>query len=169
MNVGIKLMEANMTKNRGKNTIIVFKGIFIELDMNKNFSGNTIIMTESGKVGNWLAHNVKSLKRARLEDPVFEKQFEVYSNNQVEARYLLTPSFMERLLELVKLYDTSDVQCSFYENKLLIMIDSGREHFVMSSIFHPVTFVEEIKSILSEMSLIFQIIEVLKLDQKTGL
>ena len=36
----------------------------------------------------------------KLENPDFEKTFDVYSTDQIEARYLLSPSMMERLLAL---------------------------------------------------------------------
>ncbi len=35
----------------------------------------------------------------KLEDPRFEQEFVVYADDQVEARYVLTPSLMERLVE----------------------------------------------------------------------
>lgn len=38
----------------------------------------------------------------RLEDPEFEKIFVVYSSDEVEARYILSTSFMERLVEFRK-------------------------------------------------------------------
>jgi len=40
------------------------------------------------------------MKRVGLVDPVFEKIFEAYGTDQVEARYLLTPTFMQRLVRL---------------------------------------------------------------------
>ncbi|MGE0918353.1 DUF3137 domain-containing protein [Trichlorobacter lovleyi] len=36
----------------------------------------------------------------KLEDPRFSQQFKVYSSDQVEARYLLTPRMTERLVDL---------------------------------------------------------------------
>jgi hypothetical protein len=39
-------------------------------------------------------------ERVRLEDPVFEKVYEVYGTDQVAARALLNPAFMEKMLKL---------------------------------------------------------------------
>lgn len=100
---------------------------------------------------------------------MFEKQFEVYSNNQVEARYLLTTSFMERLLRLSDLLGSNHIQCSFYDDKLLLMVPSSYNRFETSSIYVPATFVGDINTILSEMKLIFEIIDILKLNQRIGL
>ena len=171
--VGIRLMEAKMTETRGtgknRRTVTVFKGIFILLDMNKNFSGKTILKKDAGKIGNWFSGKFNHLENVALEDPVFEKQFEVYSNNQVEARYLLTTSFMERLLRLSDLLGSNHIQCSFYDDKLLLMVPSSYNRFETSSIYVPATFVGDINTILSEMKLIFEIIDILKLNQRIGL
>jgi hypothetical protein len=119
-------------------------------------------------VYNWLKDKFNSLQVVNLEDPTFENQFEVYSNDQIEARYLLTTTFMERLLSLSSMFDNK-IKCSFYNKKLLFMIDRGQDTFKTSSIFMPSTFVYDIKNILIEMSMLFQIIDTLKLSEKTGL
>ena len=171
--VDIELVEAHMTKavrsGKHRRQVTVFKGICVLLGMHKNFSGQTIIRQDAGRLGNWLAAKRNTLENVKLEDPLFEKRFEVYSTDQVEARYLLTPSFMERLLALGTLFGSKQLQCSFYDSKLLMMISSTQNRFETSSIFQPSTFVHDIKTILSEMSEILQIIDTLKLNQKTGL
>ena len=44
-----------------------------------------------------MAHGGRDV--VKLEDPEFEKEFVVYAHDQVEARYVLSPSLMRRLLE----------------------------------------------------------------------
>ena len=180
--VNLELTEAKLTQTQGsgknRRTVTVFNGIFVLLEMNKNFSGKTIVKKDIGKIGNWFTKKLGKklfsktidLENVKLEDPVFEKKFEVYSTDQVEARYLLTTSFMERLLELSSLFSKQGViQCSFYINKLLLMIPSDKNRFEVGSVFQPATFVDDINHILKEMATIFQIIDILKLEQKTGL
>ena len=146
-----------------------FKGLFILLSMNKNFSGKTIVVRDAGNIFNWVASKFRLMEKVALEDPVFEKKFEVYSTDQVEARYLLTTSFMERLLELSASFGDSGLQCSFYDDRLLLMIASKKDHFEIASIFQPSVFTDDINTILREMSMIFRIIDDLKLHQRTGL
>jgi hypothetical protein len=148
-------------------TITVFEGIFIFLSMNKSFSGQTIVKRDRGLM-NWADKPPEGLEKVSLEDPRFEKDFEVYASNQIEARYLLTPSFMERLQGLSDLFGKTDIQASFYNQNLLLMIPLTKRYFDTGSIFQPATFTEEIQSILEEMNLIFKIIEELKLHEKTG-
>ena len=171
--VGIELTEAKLTETRGsgknRRTVTVFRGIFVLFAAHKNFSGNTIVRKDSGLIGNWLRDKFNKLENVELEDPEFEQQFEVYSTDQVEARYLLTPSFMQRLLDLSVLFHGSNIQCSFYDDRLLLMIASTHDRFETGSAFEPATFVGEINTILKEMSLIFQIVDTLKLNERTGL
>ena len=84
----------------GKNsrTYTVFHGLFFHLDFNKSLSGVTLVTPEN-------AHGCQIGSRsgmtlATLESPDFEKEFKVYTNNEVEARYILTPAMMEKLLSL---------------------------------------------------------------------
>ena len=71
-----------------------FRGLFIATKINKNIKCETIIKTD--KFFN--EKSISAKNKVALEDIEFEKVFEVYSDNQIEARYFLTTAFMERLL-----------------------------------------------------------------------
>jgi hypothetical protein len=165
--VTLDILWAHLKKGYDETETNVFKGIFICLSMNKWFSGKTIVKRDRGLM-NWADKPPEGLEKVNLEDPRFEEDFEVYASNQIEARYLLTPSFMERLQGLSNLFWGADVQASFYNQNLLLMIPLKKRYFSAGSIFQPATFTEEIQRILEEMNLIFKIIEELKLHEKTG-
>ncbi|MFM7631554.1 MAG: DUF3137 domain-containing protein, partial [Alphaproteobacteria bacterium] len=165
--VTLDIMWAHLKQGSGRSETTVFKGIFIFLGMNKRFLGQTIVKRDRGLM-NWAIKKPEDLEKVTLEDPRFEADFEVYASNQIEARYLLTPSFMERLQGLSHLFGGADIQASFYNQNLLLMIPLKKRYFSTGSIFQPATFTEEIQRILEEMNLIFKIIEELKLHEKTG-
>ena len=172
--VSLELTEACLQNESrdskgNRRTTTVFNGLFVLLSMHKNFKGKTIIKKDAGAIGNWFKKKFSKLENVQLEDPEFEKKFEVYSDDQIEARYLLTTSFMERLLKLEKLLAAKGLQASFYDDKLLIMIPSKENRFETASVFIPATFEEDINIILAEMDEIFQIVDVLKLNQNIGL
>lgn len=167
--VGLELSEARLVRGSGKNKRTVFRGVFILLEMNKDFEGHTIVMKDQGVIGNWVRDKFDKKERVTLEDPVFEDKFEVYSTDQVEARYLLTTSFMERLLQLAALFGDARLQCAFYENKLLIMLPQRKNLFEPGNIFRPALHVDDIHRLLQEFHLIFSIIDVLKLNMRIGL
>lgn len=69
-------------------------------------------------------------KLIRLEDPEFEKEFCVYGDDQVEARYLLTSSLMERILTFNRKWNTT-VCLSFRDSKVYIAIRMFKNLFEM--------------------------------------
>ncbi len=171
--VSIELVEARLRKQKGfgksSRTVTVFDGVCIVLGMNKQFSGKTIVRRDAGKVSNWFKNTFNSLEHVALEDPRFERAFEVLSNDQVEARYLLSTTFMEQLMELQNLYGGTSIEASFSNNKLLLMISCKHNHFEASSIRDEATFQQETQTIVQEMRSIFGIVDILKLNERTGL
>lgn len=187
--VGIKLFESRLTKTTGsgknRRTVVVFRGMFLELTMNKDFKGKTLVQRNVGKLLGWVADKFDGaeMQAVHLEDPEFEKQFTVRSTNQVEARYLLTTSFMERLKQLSDLigserieldgksieFGGGRIECSFYQKKVLFKVHSHKNRFETSSVYVPATFEKDIHDIMTEMHIIFEMIEHLKLHEKTRL
>ena len=163
----VKYKDSNGNTSTRLKTI--FDGLILELSMNKSFGGKTVVKKVSGTVGNWFIKKSTSLKKVKLEDPNFEKMFEVYSDDQVEARYLLTVTFIERLKELVENFGGKSIQCCFYNNKLLMMIPIEKDMFEPGSIYEAEDFIDDSKSLLKELSLIFNIIDTLKLNMKINL
>ena len=95
------------TKN-GHRWVTIFQGLFFIADFNKNFVGTTLVKPDTaqallGNFGQTLQSwgtSFSNRELVRLEDPEFERAFAVYSTDQVEARYILSPSLMRRLLDL---------------------------------------------------------------------
>lgn len=170
------LLQSSSGSGKEQRTTIDYRGILIELSVPKRFSGHTTVRRDHGKVGNWFGKKFSTdLQPVRLEDPRFEKRYEVYSSDQVEARYLLTNSFMERLVELEDLMiahsslGTCDIQCAFRDGRLLMMLPMADEWFSTGSIFKPATFIGDINLILKQMDQLFGIIDLLQLDDRSGL
>lgn len=144
----------------------VFNGILILLEMNKNFSGQTVVLKDKGIFNAF--NQMKGLQKVALEDSLFEKEFEVYSNDQLEARYLLTTAFMERMLKVRQAYKSNKIQFSFFDNKLLIAIDTKKNMFESTSLFRKTTDRKLIDETFEQFISVMAIIELLKLDQRTG-
>lgn len=123
---------------RGKNTTwqTIFRGTLMIADFNKNFSGVTVVLPDQAEklLGGWLGHLVQQYnftapgQLVELEDPEFEERFVVYSADQVEARYLLTPALLRRMLELRERY-REGVCFSFIGGAIYIAIRNSRDRF----------------------------------------
>ncbi len=113
---------------------IIFRGLFIIADFNKNFKTHTVVLPDTaekmfGKFGQTLQSISPGRGRLiRLEDPRFEKEFCVFGDDQVEARYILTPSLMERILNFKNKWKTR-VYLSFLDSKVYIAISMNKDLF----------------------------------------
>lgn len=146
----------------------VFRGMLLVYSFSKPFNGQTVVVPDATWLGNLLGGTGRSGERVTLEDPRFEKQFEVYSNDQVEARYLLTPHFMERLTELAGHFgNPRGLSVAFTGSDLLIVVRSGQDRFEGGSLFKPAVERERADELLEELKLIYRIVDVLNLTDTT--
>ena len=117
-------LEQEQRDDKGRVTHVnVFTGVLVRIAFPRTVTGVTLLTRDKGlfnALEGWAAKTVgragRKLQRIGLVDPTFEKLFEVYGTDQVMARYLLTPSFMERLLRLETLLKGKKVRCVFDES-----------------------------------------------------
>lgn len=147
-------------KNRRSRTL--FKGVIVKLDINKNFSGNTVILPDT------LLHCQRGgyLKHTELEDVEFEKKFDVYSSDPTEARYLITPTFMERLKQVQTAFNAKAVSCAFYENKLILGLHTNKNLFDIATINKSLFDEAQYFTMFNEIYSILKLIKHFKLDTK---
>ena len=173
--VKIRICEEILTqitrdsKGRRRKTT-VFEGIAVELDMNKNFTGQTVVLKDAGFFNKFKrVGGLFKLENVKFEDVAFEKDFEVYSSDQIEARYILTTAFMERVQRLKDLYKGKNIQLCFENNKVMIAIDTNENMFEACSFFSTNLNKQKIDRVYEQFLTIFSIIDVLKLNTKIGL
>ena len=156
--------------NKKDNYSIIFRGLFIIADFNKHFRTHTVVLPDTaerlfGKFGQALQSI--SLNRGeliRLEDPVFEKEFCVYGDDQVEARYILTPSLMERILTFKRKWNTT-VYLSFLDSKVYIAIRMFKNLFE-TRLFKSVVDYSFMEDNLRFLTLLTEIVEDLNLNTR---
>ena len=118
----------------------------------------------------WNQHKrEKEYKRISLEDLNFDKRFNVLSKDQIEARYLVTTAFMERLLNLQTAFGTKNIKCSFFDDKVMFAISTNKDLFELGNLFVPLTDKRQIETFYKELSSIYNMIDYFKLSEKTGL
>ncbi len=174
-----ELYEAHLEQRRRtkKRTyyVTVFRGVVIRINFPRKVEGITVITRDAG----WF-NGVQSfargfgshkLERIGLVDPEFEKAFEVYGNDQVLARYMLTPSFMERLLALETSLNGKKVRAAFDEDsgegELLIAAETGNL-FEVGSMSKPLTEPGRFNKIVEELGHITGLIDLLVAPAQLG-
>jgi hypothetical protein len=165
------LREAHLeVKKRGSKGetrwVTVFRGILMEIDFHRKFEGRTVVLRDAG----WFNRKKKSgMKRVGLVDPKFEKAFEAYGTDQVEARYLLTPDFMQRLVDLETKFCGKKARFGFIGGKLYIGIEAPNQ-FEAGSMFKPLIDTSRTTKILGEIGAIFDVVDgVLKPQKATSI
>lgn len=112
----------------------IFRGLFISADFHKEFRGKTFVRSDLaeklfGQSGRFIQKPVFSnFQLIQLEDPDFEREFVVYAIDQVEARYILSPALMQRMLELKHRF-AAQVEFSFLHSRVYIAISTSRNFF----------------------------------------
>ncbi|MCE5185329.1 MAG: DUF3137 domain-containing protein [Planctomycetaceae bacterium] len=107
----ITFSEVESIQKLGEDKHSLFGGIFLVADFNKDFKTRTIVVPDLaqsmlGSMGQTLqSMNVCRPPLIKLEDPEFENYFAVYADDQIEARYILSPALMNRILNYRKKHD----------------------------------------------------------------
>lgn len=149
--------------------VVIFRGIFFVADFNKNFNGHTVVLPDTaermlGKFGQSLQSMSSRGQLIRLEDPEFEKEFCVYSDDQVEARYILSTSLMQRIIEFKRKWNTK-IYLSFRNSNVYIAISMSKNLFE-TRLFKSVQDYKFIEENIQFLILITGIIEDLNLNTR---
>ena len=154
--------ETGSGKNRSTETI--FDGVLLECDCNKKFHSTTIVRLDSL---NKLLPPI-GLQRVVLEDPLFEKKFDVFSTDQTESRYILTTAFMNRLLKAQKKLGIP-VTCSFENRKMYVALHNSKDWFDIDFVNDSFTDIRTFQKILIDLVEVLSIIDTLNADSNIGM
>jgi len=133
--------QREVKSDKSTHYVSVFNGLFFIADFNKNLKTTTVVLPDFaesmfGSLGSFFQK--MSLSRSnlvKLEDPNFEREFVVYSYDPVEARYILSPSFMERIM-LIRRRFQCDIAISFVNSRVYVAIYMDEN----SNLFEPEVF-----------------------------
>ena len=131
------LYEAHLEERRGsgKNQrwVTVFRGAIIDMSFGRDFHSTTLLQRK-GKHKKWFGLGSRkdhvSFKGHRLDyvdqvHPDFEDVFEMYSDDQVEARVLAHPAYIEHLLGIESAFDGEAIRALFTKGEVIIAVESG--------------------------------------------
>ena len=157
-------LEKRHTDSKGRTHYSTcFRGQLLRVLAPMEFLGTTVVLRDAG-VFNMFIKPKSELKRVGLVDPKFEKIFEVFGSDQVEARYLLTPDFMERLLKLEDMLSGKKARAAFHDGELMIAIEGGNL-FEAGSMFKPLVDEARARKVLEEIDTVHGVIDALMAAQ----
>lgn len=167
-NIGFQFCELKLERsgNNGRHTM--FKGCMVKLTMPFNFNSHTIVQQDRGKVANWLTKDPKATQKVELENNYFEQAFEVFSTDQVLARYILTPVMMEQILALYTMFmkkaDAQSFECEFIDNTAIFLISYKANLIEPAWISQSAYDIDALPLIEQELELLTSISKQLNLD-----
>jgi hypothetical protein len=148
----------------------IFKGLFLKADFNKHFHGKTLVLPdEEERIWGRLATFIQKLDwtrppLVRLEDREFENYFVVYSTDQTEARYILSPAFMKRIIDFRK-KTNQPVFMSFVASHIYVAIGNARPFFE-PQVFHTLLDFSPIRKYFEDLQLGIGIVDDLNLNTR---
>jgi len=160
--------EAELTEMQGtgknRRRVTKFHGQILRLHYPNSFTGETVIRRDKGMLNKW-TQPTKAMKQVGMASPIFEKAYEVWSTDQVEARTMLDPIVLERFIELDRLYKGKGAQIAFTGEDIYITISTGNR-LKFGSIFKPLAAPERTRQVLTEIAAIYDLLDVVqkKLD-----
>lgn len=103
--------------------IQAFSGSVLVCEFYKKFSGQTIIASRT--------LNTKFLgEKEQMDDTLFNDEFRGFTDDKVEARYLLTPAFMRCLYKLKKKFaGDMGVSAAFMDDKFYLFLNGAENRF----------------------------------------
>ena len=108
----------------------------------------------------------KATQQVKLEEISFNKKWNVLTDNQVDARYILTPVFMEKINEVKKLFYGKHIDFSFFDNKLLLAVHTRKNMFETTTLLTPALDYHKVREVVSQLNSIFSVIDVLNSARK---
>lgn len=148
--------DSNALTASHSNYKAIFSGLFFIADFNKLFTGRTVV-----KPGTVDLFGKLFGTPVVLEDSVFNNMFMVYSTDQVEARYILTPSLMEKFKVLHA--KVGAFQACFSHGRLFMAIDMP-QNFFEPAMTRSLADSEQLQKIAANLRLITGIVEDLGLN-----
>jgi len=117
-----KIVTKYDKKGNAKQThITIFAGTYFVAKFNKKIKSATYVIDRANSQASAVG------ERAMMDNAEFEKTFATYTGDQINARYILTPKFMQDFLALRRAFGHPMSAC-FVDDKVHIFL-SGTDHF----------------------------------------
>ncbi len=133
-NKEMTLAQMSYSERHGNTESEVFRGYFVIFPLKQKQTGKTLVVSREKFKNVWRAplptlfknmifpeHN--HLEHVDLEWSQFEDALEVRSDDQVGARMILSPDFMEDLYHWWMINNKSHIRIAFFDEKMYIFFD----------------------------------------------
>jgi hypothetical protein len=176
----IRLVQERTTRdNKGrvkKVDMNMFKGILFVADFHKSFQGVTILRSENvitnstiGKIFTPIRDFLESTNQGKsmisidLENEAFNKAFHIVTNDEIEARYLLSINMLERILAFRERHKRK-IEISFVDSLICISMDTAKNYFELQ--VNSSDFERELQNTYEDLIFFFGMVEAFDLNTR---
>ncbi len=130
------LHEAHLKERRGsgknRRYVTVFRGAIMAIDFSREFHGTTLVERADrhrklfgfGGRKDSVKFDGHQLDYVDMVHPDFDEDFCVFSDDQVEARYIVHPEYVERLMAVQRAFAGEDIRTLFTGGELVIVVET---------------------------------------------
>jgi len=159
----VKIEEEYTDSDGDKHTVTIFEGQWYIFDFNKTFKADLQVCEKGFRnARRGSLFGPKKFNKVELEDIDFNKEFNVYAQNSLDAFYVLTPGTMVKIKELNDKVQGKMLFC-FINNKLHVGLHSGKNLFE-PALFKEINIEQNHKQAIEEVKMITHFVDVLGLD-----
>ncbi len=157
--------------NKGKHWQTIFKGLFFVGCSDKNFSYQTIILPDTaqnllGKFGQMLQSFMPPVGQlVKFGDCEFEKYFVVYSENENQARQIVSEGLMDKAVKFRARHRSSWLRLSFSGPQVFIALSCPR-NLCEPTLFGPVVNFSKLEQYLECISFAVGVVEELNTNNQ---
>lgn len=127
-----ELHETHLEERRGsgkhRRWVTVFRGAILSVGFKQSFHGTTLLARD-GQFSKFFGGAKDSVKldgvvldRADMVSPEFEDRYDVYTSDQTEARWMIHPEYIERLLAVEQAFGGRDSAVLFTGGKMVLAL-----------------------------------------------
>jgi len=146
---------------------IAFWGLCLKIRIGKILDAHTVVYPRN-RFENFYRTLFSKYQKINLVTPRFESRFSTVSTDQVEARYVLDPAFIECFLDAADIAGTKFIQASFKGQDMILAANHDKPLFEIGHLFRALT-PESLAAVRGEIESIEALVRALKLNPYTGL
>ncbi|MCP4111406.1 MAG: DUF3137 domain-containing protein [Desulfobacteraceae bacterium] len=166
-NIRMSELHYKKRKSAGSSTTYstIFKGLFFIADLDRQFSGHTIVLSGSATKAFGFFNMLTGTLGEQLKtgDPEFDKIFSVYGNNKRESNYILSETQRNRIVDF-KRKTGKKIYISFTRSNVYVAVPYEKDLFE-PKIFSTVLDFSLIKEYFEDIQLAISIVEGLDLSE----
>lgn len=143
-----------------------FWGMLIRVKLQRPVEGHTVVIPRTA-LQTVLRTAFSQFEQVRAPSK-FEKKYHIMSTDQIEARVIMDPAFMERFLEAAEIMKARWMEVSFLGDEIMFAVQRFRPLFEVGHIWQPVT-AEYMRKLADHIDAVDRMIDALRLNRQVGL